>query len=641
MGKNLVRMIVVQIFLLAGVCPTESLAQATSAQPGPVLAPLLSGNLKFGNFITFSEFPVGTFITNQYASQGIVFGGDRPFISGDRSTPTAPVLSGSPQFLGSMEGRFIKPGGNPPNPGFVNGFTLSAGYFDNPGSVRLSWFDGQDRLLGQATNVQRLGIRVFNVTGIGISRWRIEAINTEVNGFAIDNLGFDAPKRAIFVGIFGAANPVEVNDDPDRSVDIWRNSSISALVKSNVSFCNTGACLPRNDDHLAKIGASEVGGLVSLGFFMTSIAGVSSLNTPGNSEVPKSYIVSSYKPGDNVYVVGFSAGGGDAQNLLEKLNNLRIPVTVSGHIDSVEVGDDATIPANTKVARGYYQVQSARLVRGEDKLVAKNPKVTSVTNTKITSPVGPADPKTDDNAYHRNMDNDPRVWKNLQGVILSSLGKSFVSGPIKEALPEAETARSTADWISVLDRALETDVPGEELYSLREEMAQAIQDGAMFRDALVEYNRAQEDSRLQENIAAVLLKVNPSKFVSEVEDAVGHTEDYPVFIAVIHSLARVSSVEANQAVIRLVASNKLDAAPGKVIDAVASAYSDGVEADKNIGWMREWVRSGKLTDYQMYAMARIVEATRTNPEIHSLLRDLVERIQDQRLKAKVEVMKRD
>src|SRR5689334_14810164 len=51
-----------------------------------------NGGLQTGT-ITFSEFPEGTSITNQYQSSGIIFGGDSPFVTGDSSNPTSPVLS--------------------------------------------------------------------------------------------------------------------------------------------------------------------------------------------------------------------------------------------------------------------------------------------------------------------------------------------------------------------------------------------------------------------------------------------------------------------------------------------------------------------------------------------------------------------
>src|SRR5690348_14286516 len=61
------------------------------------------------NVITFSEYPAGTAISNQYANKGIIFGGSTPFITPDGSNPTSPVLSGTPLFQGAIEGTFVSP----------------------------------------------------------------------------------------------------------------------------------------------------------------------------------------------------------------------------------------------------------------------------------------------------------------------------------------------------------------------------------------------------------------------------------------------------------------------------------------------------------------------------------------------------
>jgi hypothetical protein len=47
-----------------------------------------------GPLITFSEFPIDTHITDQYADLGIIFDGDYPLIRPDYSNPTSPVLAG-------------------------------------------------------------------------------------------------------------------------------------------------------------------------------------------------------------------------------------------------------------------------------------------------------------------------------------------------------------------------------------------------------------------------------------------------------------------------------------------------------------------------------------------------------------------
>ena len=450
-----------------------------------------------------------------------------------------------------------------------------------------------------------------------------------------------APQRSIFVGIFGGGLG-DVPDDPDQELDIWRNENILPYIKANVAFCNANVCLPKNDTHLAKIASSEIGGIVSLGFFMTSFTGVSSLNTPGNSEIPKTYIVSNYMPGDKVYVVGFSAGGGDAQNVLEKLDDLGISVRVSGHIDSVEIGDDASIPANTAVAKNYFQTQSPRIVRGESKLVANDPNSTSVTNTKITDPVGPA-PATDKYAHHRNMDNDARVWGDIKSAIIVASQTAGTNSVDTDAgsrtgcteCLDTNPTRDVAEWTSVLRTALEGKISGEDLYRIRDQMARAVNDAGAFRELLVEHDKASYNPKLQENLTAVVLKVKPHEFLADVEKTAATTVDYPLFVAIVHSLAGVRTTESKKSLLRLVEGNRLDIAPGKVIDAVVSAYYGGREADKDAAWMLEWVASGTLSDYQMYAMARMLVYAKSEPAVQTLLDEIEKRMRDEQLRAKL------
>jgi hypothetical protein len=58
--------------------------------------------------LTFSEFPVGTVITNQYAADGITFSaltGNAPIIANDGAMPDSPVLSPNPRMLVISSGR--------------------------------------------------------------------------------------------------------------------------------------------------------------------------------------------------------------------------------------------------------------------------------------------------------------------------------------------------------------------------------------------------------------------------------------------------------------------------------------------------------------------------------------------------------
>ena len=138
------------------------------------------------NTITFSEYSIGTAITNQYANKGITFGGTTPFITTDGANPTSPVLSGTPRFVGKITGQFVNPIVQTTKD-TVDSFTLDAGYFDNMNSTRIQWFDKDGNLLGQKVN-SKFGIENFTIKGGNISSWTIETVKDEPAGFAIDNI---------------------------------------------------------------------------------------------------------------------------------------------------------------------------------------------------------------------------------------------------------------------------------------------------------------------------------------------------------------------------------------------------------------------------------------------------------------------
>lgn len=134
--------------------------------------------------ITFSEFSLGTFITNQYQDRGVIFGGDSPFISVDGSNPTAPVLSGSPRFSGAIEGRFVVPESG--EAAVVESFSFDAGFFNAFGSTRVLSYSPEGEVIEQQINPS-LGIPRFQSEGGNIARFRIEIFGIEANGYAIDN----------------------------------------------------------------------------------------------------------------------------------------------------------------------------------------------------------------------------------------------------------------------------------------------------------------------------------------------------------------------------------------------------------------------------------------------------------------------
>lgn len=140
--------------------------------------------------ITFSEFPIGTFINAQYSPQGVIFtgSGNGPFITPDGANPTSPVLSGDPIFQGSITATFVTPF-DPARLATARNVSFDAGFFDSIGSTTVSWFDVNNNLLGSQANTQT-GIQRFTIPdNIGVFSIRITS--DEAAGYAIDNLSFE------------------------------------------------------------------------------------------------------------------------------------------------------------------------------------------------------------------------------------------------------------------------------------------------------------------------------------------------------------------------------------------------------------------------------------------------------------------
>jgi parallel beta-helix repeat protein len=183
------------------------------------------------NVITFSEFPLDTDITNQYANLGIIFGPDNnvPFITTDNATPTSPVLSGRPKYYGAIEGRFVNPNDGV-SPMTVSAFSLDAGYFNEIGSTRIEWFGPDTNKIGEQTN-SIIGIQHFDINGCYIARWRIAIITNEPAGFVIDNFKCD-------FGPCGFNKIDDINDDncvkAGNKITYTISYELGALGDSNI-----------------------------------------------------------------------------------------------------------------------------------------------------------------------------------------------------------------------------------------------------------------------------------------------------------------------------------------------------------------------------------------------------------------------
>ena len=224
--------------------PSAGAAQAARAAVKP--ADAVPGD----TVITFSEFPDGTAITNQYQPQGIVFGGDSPFITDDPANPTSPVLSGTPQFSGEITGTFVAPDGRPVT---VGHFSLDVGYIDDPGSVAVTAFDASGHVLDTET-ADQTGIVPVTVQASGIASFSVAEVSAEDAGFAIDNVAFPQPWSFTITGHKPLPQPPS---PPDPSSE----------------FAEGSPQLARTCSHLRATADHAAGEAVAVGMKVASPAG--------------------------------------------------------------------------------------------------------------------------------------------------------------------------------------------------------------------------------------------------------------------------------------------------------------------------------------------------------------------------------
>lgn len=153
--------------------------------------------------ITFSEFPVGTVISNQYAPQGVIFlAGNQvanlPIIWMDGAMPTAPILSPQPPYAGDFSMQFTAPA--------VNGVTFISGFWNAVGAGVIKVYDPSMGLLATLSNTST-GVEAFNITGLGQIGYVYFNSVSDPAGADIDNLAFSQVPTpgALLLGSLGAA----------------------------------------------------------------------------------------------------------------------------------------------------------------------------------------------------------------------------------------------------------------------------------------------------------------------------------------------------------------------------------------------------------------------------------------------------
>jgi hypothetical protein len=348
---------------------------------------------------------------------------------------------------------------------------------------------------------------------------------------------------------------------------------------------------------------NDTGGIAAIGFFLTDISPHVSINEPGNSELLKQDIDANFHEGSRVYLAGHSVGAGDVQNLLEKLKALNIPVELSGHVDSIEAGDDATIPDNTRRALGFYQKAKprgrllrivGRCINGEDQLVAEDVSKTIVDNLEIRDPLpqGPSDPDAEGcTAYHRNMDNDDRVWR---GGILAGI-QAAENGTLNATIePLRNEAVDPAGALSV-----STD-PQQKRYA-RARLA-AVKPESRNLEWILDKYHTSSDKAFRLQLQSVIGQIDSSGMVARVAEHAARTTDEALFISLVYSLRKASTVEAGEALLRLIENNALR--PGRGVTAVYGALFEIVRSS-GCAWLDEFATEKQLSARQAYVTARL------------------------------------
>jgi hypothetical protein len=224
-----------------------------------------------GVALPLGSVPIGTAVTSQFANLGIVFSGQRPFITNDGSSPTNPTLSGTPLFHGAIVGTFVKPG--TASPRTVDRFSLYVGYIDSYGSVQMTVYDSSHRQIGVLV---ALGTGFVHLVSNfkGAASFAIAEIHPEPSGFEINTIQVQgSPTQTIYAALGDSYSSGEGTDhfdfsqlngdDCHRSSQSWPvqaasigNSRVPGLNLS-ISASYLIACTGEKSGDLGRIRAKE------------------------------------------------------------------------------------------------------------------------------------------------------------------------------------------------------------------------------------------------------------------------------------------------------------------------------------------------------------------------------------------------
>jgi lysophospholipase L1-like esterase len=163
-------------------------AGSSGRQPGPA-APIEPNDSpdasQLGPPLPLGSLPLGTYVTDQFKSDGIIFSGQAPFITDDGASSTNPTLSGTPLFSGTIVGTFVKPGTD--KPATVDQFSIEVGYIDNPGSTQMTVYNSKGQQLGVLVATQE-GFNQLYSTFPDAASFSVSSVADEPAGWEMNTI---------------------------------------------------------------------------------------------------------------------------------------------------------------------------------------------------------------------------------------------------------------------------------------------------------------------------------------------------------------------------------------------------------------------------------------------------------------------
>jgi pimeloyl-ACP methyl ester carboxylesterase len=136
----------------------------------------------------------------------------------------------------------------------------------------------------------------------------------------------------------------------------------------------------------------------------------------GDSQVISDLLDAIYCVGDRILLIGHSFGGQVVEELARDLKRRQIAVDALVYIESF--WSNGSVPNNVKRAVNFYVPVPFTLCRGLETIKAEDPSGTEAINIAVPNPRGPYGGLC---AEHRNIDSDPRVWKDIFDHIITKI----------------------------------------------------------------------------------------------------------------------------------------------------------------------------------------------------------------------------